>query len=225
MGLDMYLDKYPRHKDTTPDQIDILQSHFDLKERQANGEYLNCSLEEWCGIDESKIPDPGTVNFYRTHYKHRYSADDTEHRFGYMRISQNISYWRKANQIHYWFVCNVQNGEDDCGNYVVSKEDIEDLLHVCKKVKERVVLVPGKVSNGYRFTADGGKEYIYVDGLVVKNPEVCEELLPSQDGFFFGGTDYDSYYMDDINRTIEQLEKVLKETDFENEVVYYCASW
>lgn len=36
-------------------------------------------------------------------------------------------YWRKANAIHKWFVDNVQNGEDDCGYYYVSREDLEQL--------------------------------------------------------------------------------------------------
>ena len=42
-------------------------------------------------------------------------------------IKAEIGYWRKANQIHYesghqihaWFVKNVQDGEDDCGEYDV----------------------------------------------------------------------------------------------------------
>lgn len=34
-------------------------------------------------------------------------------------------------------------------------------------------------------------------------------LLPPQDGFFFGGTDIDDGYWDDIDRTIEILNRVL----------------
>ena len=36
-------------------------------------------------------------------------------------------YWRKANAIHKWFVDNVQEGTDDCGNYWVSREQLEEL--------------------------------------------------------------------------------------------------
>jgi hypothetical protein len=51
-------------------------------------------------------------------------------------ISEEIGYWRKANQIHNWFVNNVQGGVDDCGEYYVQLEKLEELLETCKKVKE-----------------------------------------------------------------------------------------
>ena len=44
------------------------------------------------------------------------------------------AYWRKANQIHGWFVRNVQDGEDDCSPYDVSRDDLQALIDVCRKV-------------------------------------------------------------------------------------------
>lgn len=224
MGLDMYLSKYPRYKDTTPHQIDIMESYFSLKEAQANGKHLDYGLESWSGYALSELPKQDVLDFYRPHYKHRYGFWDTKQEYGYDCIHQNLASWRKANQIHAWFVENVQDGVDDCGCYIVSEDTLEELLGICKQVKEKAVLIPGKVMNGYRY-ANGVEEPIYDDGLVITNPEVCEELLPTQSGFFFGSTQYDSYYMIDIDKTIEILEKVLKETDFVNEVVYYTSSW
>lgn len=43
-------------------------------------------------------------------------------------ITESMIYWRKANQIHRWFVNNVQNGEDNCGTYLVNRDDISSLL-------------------------------------------------------------------------------------------------
>ena len=51
------------------------------------------------------------------------------------------------------------------------------------------------------------------------------ELLPTTSGFFFGGTDYDEYYVNDIKETIDIVTKVLETTDFEKEMVYYVSSW
>lgn len=42
-------------------------------------------------------------------------------------VSVNIGYWRKASAVHGWFVEHVQDGEDDCGNYSVSIEQLYDL--------------------------------------------------------------------------------------------------
>lgn len=225
MGLDMYLDKYPRYKDTTPHQIDVMESYFSLKEAQEDGKHLDYDLESWSGYALSELPKQDVLDFYRPHYKHRYGSWDPGHEFGYECIHQNLASWRKANQIHAWFVDNVQDGVDDCGSYIVSENILEELLSVCKQVKDKVVLVPGKVKAGYTLTKDGKCNWNYVDGSLITNPEVCEELLPAQSGFFFGSTEYDSYYMSDIDQTIEVLEKVLKETDFMNEVVYYRSSW
>ena len=44
------------------------------------------------------------------------------------------AYWRKANQIHGWFVRNVQDDVDDCGSYDVSRDDLQALVDVCRKV-------------------------------------------------------------------------------------------
>jgi hypothetical protein len=51
-------------------------------------------------------------------------------------VRMQAGYWRKANAIHAWFVDNVQDGDDNCGTYYVSKEKLEELLEVCKEVKE-----------------------------------------------------------------------------------------
>jgi len=61
---------------------------------------------------------------------------------------------------------------------------------------------------------------------VLKNPKKGPKLLPTCSGFFFGGTAYDEGYLEyDIKKTVEQLEKVLAETDFDAYHVYYHSSW
>ena len=52
-------------------------------------------------------------------------------------VSVNAAYWRKANQIHKWFVDNVQDGNDNCGEYYVSHEQLKDLLDTCKSAVAR----------------------------------------------------------------------------------------
>ena len=60
---------------------------------------------------------------------------------------------------------------------------------------------------------------------VLEDNSKAKELLPTTSGFFFGGTEYDQWYYRDIIDTIEMLNKVLMETDFEKEVVTYSSSW
>lgn len=137
------------------------------------------------------------------------------------KIVEAVGYWSKANHIHKWFVENIQSGKDNCGEYYVPEEKMEELLLICKKIKKESILIDGAVINGYTYTEDGQEIPIVEEGKEIKNPEVAEKLLPTAKGFFFGSTDYDQYYMNDIDNTIEILEAALKE---EGEF-YYQSSW
>ena len=50
-------------------------------------------------------------------------------------VEEQIGYWRKANAIHKWFVDNVQDGNDNCGTYMVEIDELMNLLNDCKEVK------------------------------------------------------------------------------------------
>lgn len=135
-----------------------------------------------------------------------------------------VGYWRKANAIHKWFVDNVQDGIDNCEYYEVTKEQLEELLEVCIKVREGSKLVKGMIKNGER--VENGKWVpIMEDGEYIEDPSVAEELLPTTSGFFFGSTEYDQWYLEDIEDTINILTKALETTDFDREMVVYSASW
>ena len=48
-------------------------------------------------------------------------------------VSVNCAYWRKVNSVHNWFVQNVQDGEDNCGEYYVSQDKLKELLTTCRQ--------------------------------------------------------------------------------------------
>ena len=139
-------------------------------------------------------------------------------------FGKEVFYWRKANAIHSWFVQNVQNGNDDCELYPVSKEKIQDLLSLCKKVVKESELIPGKVIVSYSFK-NGKSVPNYEDGFVVSNPSVAKDILPTKSGFFFGSTEYDEYYVHDLKETIKACTRILKEFDFDHDTLYYHSSW
>jgi hypothetical protein len=138
-------------------------------------------------------------------------------------ITEEVAYWRKANHIHKWFVDNVQDGADDCKEYYVTREELQELLSRCEKVIAASELVDGKVTNGYTYDKEKGMVPIIEDGKVIANPSVAQELLPTQDGFFFVNTDYDAWYLDDVKETVEMLKLILGEGDSGS--FYYQSSW
>ena len=61
---------------------------------------------------------------------------------------------------------------------------------------------------------------------VALQPAKASSTLPTQSGFFFGSTEYDEWYMDDIKRTIVELERVLEQVPDNYEWNFiYQASW
>ena len=52
----------------------------------------------------------------------------------YVIVELGVGYWRKANAIHNWFVKNIQNGNDDCKEYWVTREKLKELKELCNKV-------------------------------------------------------------------------------------------
>jgi hypothetical protein len=107
-------------------------------------------------------------------------------------IGVRFGYWRKVNQIHQWFVERVQDGEDNCEEYEVSRELLEEL----------------------RFTVM----------QVLADHSQASVLLPVQEGFFFGSTEYEEDYFADLEATLvilnDALDDGMSEWDF-----YYRASW
>ena len=136
-------------------------------------------------------------------------------------VEEEVMYWRKANHIHNWFVQNVQEGNDNCQTSYVDREKIVELVGVLKQVKESLEKSKKgvvEVVGGWR----NGEEY-KVPVEVYQDTTIAEELLPTQSGFFFGGTEYDEYYLGTICETLEVLEKELE--DENNTDFYYHASW
>lgn len=113
--------------------------------------------------------------------------------------------------------------EDNCQEAYVSKEQLEELKSLCEKIINSTKLVPGKVHNG---TSYKGNEVIehWEDGMVLEDSTMAEEFLPTQDGFFFGGTHYDEYYWQDLLDTIEICKRALEVYDSHSSI-YYKSSW
>lgn len=137
-------------------------------------------------------------------------------------VIEQVAYWRKANSIHKWFVDNCQGGADDCRDAYVEKEQLMELVTLCKEVLASVETVPGDINTGTTYHGDGRIEHHTEPGQVVAQTGVAAAMLPTQAGCFFGGTDYDQYYLDDLRDTIKQVEPLLTEKDGD---YYYHSSW
>ena len=108
-------------------------------------------------------------------------------------VEVRAGYWRKANAIHRWFVENVQEGVDDCGEYVVSGSQMARLKELCERV--------------------------------LKFRHLAVEQLPTTDGFFFGSTAYDEGYFQDLEKTVEILDRAIQLDSTGDWDIKYQSSW
>lgn len=111
-----------------------------------------------------------------------------------IEVQFTVGYWRKANAIHNWFVKEVQGGEDECRPHYVDRSKLEELRDNCKLE----MLVPANSSQG-------------------------AGVLEPVAGFFFGAAERDEWYYDNLQRTVEIIDKCLalsEDWSFE-----YRSSW
>lgn len=125
------------------------------------------------------------------------AKNSSQYESGSIKISLPAGYWRKANAVHKWFVDNVQDGKDECESHHVSEIHLTTLQNICRK--------------------------ILTEGL----SDETTKLLPTQSGFFFGNTDYDENYLEDLRQTLVICERALdpKNSISKYDSFNYCSSW
>jgi len=115
-------------------------------------------------------------------------------------IEEHVGYWRKANQIHNFFVERAQDGRDECHRSYVPNDLLIELRDICKEILS-------------------AKQEYGAENTIVKS--LIQEKLPPVSGFFFGSTEVDEYYFQDLEDTID----ILKDVKPDEGDYYYQSSW
>jgi len=127
------------------------------------------------------------------------------------KLRIEIIRWRKVNAIHNWFVVNCAEGVDDCMPIDVSIEQLIKLRNICQKVLDHSKLIYSK-------------EFVR---NVIEDPSYAKIYLPTKDGYYFGTLEYDAWYYQDIEYTLDELNKILAIPAGELSIwkFVYKASW
>lgn len=140
------------------------------------------------------------------------------------RDTGKIITWRKENHFHRWFVNEVQRGIDNCEDHDFDVATLRRFVDTVRAVHAVSSLKPGVVKNGSTYTPETGWRDNLSDGQVLADEKIAQRLLPTQSGFFFGGTDYDQWYYRSLEEALEKLEPVLAEAQ-DGDVFHYWSSW
>ena len=131
------------------------------------------------------------------------------------RQRKELSYFGKVNFLVKFFNDKIV---EYCGGTIldgldipITKEWCEELLEKCNKVVDKY----NKLSTSYTPDTNGDNANLFesqeANDLFAK---FASETLPTMAGFFYGSTDYDEWYLADVNDVIEHLKNdILPEFD------------
>lgn len=212
MGLDIYgriikksfLDKYS-YKST--DDVESIKKILDEDGKEI---FINVMIDELVKLTTSDNYNKDFLEFIVELNKFKYFKNYNYKIEDYLKnpdLEDVIE--RLKSDIHYYYV-----GEDvyfrkvnfiygffseeinpDTESCIVSKSRIEDLIDACKRVFQN------KGDVGY-----------------------AEEHLPTQAGFFFGSTEYNDWYWEDVEDCYKKMTEVLDQMD-EGDVFLWEFSW
>lgn len=214
MALIMYLTRVPRCENITAKEVHLIESYLNWQhEKEIGSQYASETFEKWCGRSESELPEKNVINYYKQFFteKTKYVEGLGEMK-GYSLFEQ-LARLVKENHIFNWFIKNVMNDNADKEYHEVTKDQLEKLLNACDTVKESFKAL-GK--NGYT------GEYEYrVDESVAKKTLPFMETV----GYFFGPSEYDSWYANMVIKTSDVIRSILSTTDFDKQIIYFKATW
>ena len=127
-----------------------------------------------------------------------------------------IGDFRKVN-----FLMSFFGYEGNCEYKEIGRDKLEELRKVTKEIvrmkpvvhRVKAVILP---YGGGLGPAEEENEYSEAD------KRRCAEILPTQSGFFFGSTDYDTWYFHDVKEVYNWVDEVLDNLADDEVVLMYC---
>ena len=169
---------------------------FFYKCKRSDYNAYNKAIEEW----QNEKPQSGKIS----HEDYEKLSEDEQ-----KKIQQEVSKWYKKqpntdkygiSEIGYFrkvnFLMAFFNYEGNCEFKEIAKSELEDLVERCNAI----------------LTTTKKKD----------RQEKAEDLLPTQSGFFYGSTEYDKYYYDDVKEVRDWASGVLNDLKDEEIVLMYC---
>lgn len=102
--------------------------------------------------------------------------------------------FRKANHIHKYIIDTFHGGVDDQKDFKVPVSGIIDFRDSLIKV---------------------------INTLEAGDTHLASKLLPTEPGFFFGGLEYDEYYLNDCKEALKMCDEILASKP-KGTVTYWC---
>ena len=125
---------------------------------------------------------------------------------------EEIGYFRKVNFLMQFFAYY-----GNCEYKEISRDELEELQDKCLIISEM------KPCRTEFHKSEGVWEMDRVSNIYSEaDKKRCAEILPTTSGFFFGSTDYDEWYFEDVKEVLNWVTGVLKNLEDDEVVLMYC---
>ena len=213
MGLDFGFNIAKRYKDTTVEELYIIEQYINWKKYNAKRYTLEEYLNEFC--DGAELPSEDKIVFYEEEYERLGNTYDNYCNYcGWDNsfISEQIA--GELNQI----TEGVYEG--------VTVEVIDTLLSWINTLLEKNRLIPYQIVSGIKQAKNGKETVIKLSGLIVENEEEARLVIPVGEytTVYIPTKEYDEYKRDTLEALNQDLYN-LKKTDFEQNIVWFYVSY
>lgn len=208
MGLDIYFHKVKKARKSSNESLKSIKEYADILDKRAKDRFLRFSKKS---ID--KLSNAANNDEYEEIYHNIFDKQMKKYTQFY------YSYEGMKNK-----VCPLDDVKKYFFDFLKCYYAEEDAYF--RKVNFVYHYFSPKLVNECCFvTREDLQDLIERCDRVLKNHSLAEELLPTQSGFFFGSTDYDNWYFEDVKDCRRQMKKLLRGFHEDTDVIYVIMSW
>ena len=208
MGLDIYFHKVKKARKSSNESLKSIKEYVDILDKRAKDKFLRFSKKS---ID--KLSNAANNDEYEEIYHNIFDKQMeryTKWEFSYSDMKNKVYPLDDVKKFFSDFLKRYY-AEDDAyfrkANFVYH--------YFSPKLEDEACFV----------TREDLEDLIDRCDRVLENHSLAEDLLPTQDGFFFGSTDYDKWYFEDVKDCRRQMKKLLRGFNEETDVIYVIMSW
>lgn len=233
MGFSAALYVIPKYnRASTPEEVSIVSSYLEYENNSWAKQHFN-NAEEYVANYKGKnvkIPSKDVIDYYRT----QLYTDE----YGSVTLYKSMADWcsNGSSTIHPWFESQKKTSLDGNENRILSFQDVLNFLLFCWGEYEKLIPEPCTLNYAFKYVTDDENwenpeiHLIPCDGIEVTfeedgtsqrietNPEYgCDFSAPRK---YYDISDLYAY-----REGITGAIKILKEVDFDKQMVIYSGGW
>ena len=209
MGLDIFFHKVKKVRESKNEQLKGINEYGELNNQRAKKRFADFAASALKKLEGAGDNSTAYAEVYNWIFPLK-MAEFTIYEWQYKKMCDGVH-----------SIAEVREFFEDFGKWYYAESDA-----YFRKVNFVYHFFAPKLEDECCFVTKADlEELISRCEKVMADHSLAKELLPTQNGFFFGSTDYDDWYYEDVEDCKKQMTKLLDDFDEETDVIYVIMSW